>query len=267
MSAGSVPQTHTANIPGWQIRTPWLSEILEWNCSREAILGCLRSALSPLQPLAGNGPGSRPPGPFYFGTSKRYSAIKSKWIIHQRGRSLRRPYFSGCSASFFASRSTIIRSTASVVCLTLDPSIVGDRFVDPVAFCHTWVLPQGLAGSTCELSGADAAFGQSAMKNNRPAGLIVPTLDTRFQYPRSHTAATDLKPAASARWVFLLLLSGAVSCCCCLSRRCCSRSAREAENLAAHRRSHLLSRSRGILLITQKLRARPRSEASTRAGL
>ena len=96
--------------------------------------------------------------------------------------------------------------------LTLDPSIVGDRFVDPVAFCHTWVLPQGLAGSTCELSGADAAFGQSAMKNNRPAGLIVPTLDTRFQYPRSHTAATDLKPAASARWVFLLLLSGAVSC-------------------------------------------------------
>jgi hypothetical protein len=76
-----------------------------------------------------------------------------------------------------------------------------------------------------------------------------------LQYPRSHTAATDLKPATSARRGFLLLLSGAVSCCC-LSRRCCSRRARAASNLAAHRCSHLLSRSRGILLITQKLRAR-----------
>jgi hypothetical protein len=88
------------------------------------------------------------------------------------------------------------------------------------------------------------------------------------QYPRSHTAATDLKPAASARRVFLLLLSGAVSCCC-LSRRCCSRSARAASNLAAHRCSHLLSRSRGILLITGTpgFEVAPGSKVSTRAGL
>jgi hypothetical protein len=80
---------------------------------------------------------------------------------------------------------------------------------------------------------------------------------------------TDLKPADPTRRVFLLLLSGVVSCCCCLSRQCCSRSARAAENLTAHRFSHLLSRSRGILLITQKLRVRgcPRSKVSTRAGL
>src|ERR1700722_4851388 len=103
-------------------------------------------------------------------------------------------------------------------------------------------------------------FTHSTPKENQGAGL---------QYPRSHTAATDLNPAASARRIFLLLLSGAVSCCCCLSRRCCSRSARAASNLAAHRRSHLLSRSRGILLITQKLRVsgRPPSKASTRASL
>lgn len=45
-------------------------------------------------------------------------------------------------------------------------------------------------------------------------------------------------------------MSGAVSCCC-LSWRCCSRSVRAASNRAAHRCSHLLSRSRGILLITK----------------
>jgi hypothetical protein len=84
---------------------------------------------------------------------------------------------------------------------------------------------------------------------------------------RAHSAGADLKAADLTRRVFLLLSSGAVSCCC-LSRRCCFRSAREAENLAAHRCSHLLSRSRGILLITQKLRARdrPRSKASTRTS-
>jgi len=70
---------------------------------------------------------------------------------------------------------------------------------------------------------------------------------------RAHATGAGLKPADSTRWVFLLLLSGAVSCCCCccLSRRCCSWSARAAENLAAHRCSHLLSRSRGILLIAK----------------
>jgi NAD(P)-dependent dehydrogenase (short-subunit alcohol dehydrogenase family) len=67
---------------------------------------------------------------------------------------------------------------------------------------------------------------------------------------RTHTAGAGLKPADSTRRVSVLLLSGAVSCCC-PSRRCCSRSARAAENLAAHRCSHLLSRSRGIRLTTK----------------
>jgi hypothetical protein len=72
---------------------------------------------------------------------------------------------------------------------------------------------------------------------------------------RAHTACAGFRSADSTRRVFLLLLSGAVSCCCCcsccLSRRCCSRSARAAEILAAHRCSHLLSRSSGILLTTK----------------
>ena len=98
-------------------------------------------------------------------------------------------------------------------------------------------------------------MGPPGPENDKARGL---------QYPRSHTAATDLKPAASARRVSLLLLSGAVSCCC-LSRRCCCRRARAAENLAAHRCSHLLSRSRGILLISQKLRVRGRPRRPQRA--
>src|ERR1700722_18326165 len=52
-------------------------------------------------------------------------------------------------------------------------------------------------------------FTHSTPRENQGAGL---------QYPRSHAAATYLKPAASARWVFLLLVSGAGCCCCCLSR-------------------------------------------------
>ena len=61
------------------------------------------------------------------------------------------------------------------------------------------------------------------------------------------TRAGGLRADGSTRPASLLLSPGAVSCCRCLSR--CSWSA--SKNLAAHRCSNLLSRSRGIVHITK----------------
>src|ERR1700733_7272043 len=95
----------------------------------------------------------------------------------------------------------------------------------------------------------------SSVRDNGFVGPPGPGTTKRGLRSRAHTACAGFRSADSTRRVFLLLLSGAVSCCCCcsccLSRRCCSRSARAAEILAAHRCSHLLSRSSGILLTTK----------------
>jgi hypothetical protein len=59
---------------------------------------------------------------------------------------------------------------------------------------------------------------------------------------RAHTADKGLEPAASTRWVFLLLLSGPAICWLSLSGRW-FRGATDSvgrENRAAHRRSHRL---------------------------
>src|SRR5258708_18454319 len=63
----------------------------------------------------------------------------------------------------------------------------------------------------------------------------------------------DRKPADSARRAFLLLLPRAATCGDCFSNRCSwyAADAASGKNLAAHRRSNLLSRSIGILLITK----------------
>src|SRR5258705_8683226 len=60
--------------------------------------------------------------------------------------------------------------------------------------------------------------------------------------PRPHPADKGLEPAASTRWVFLLLVSGPAICWLSLSGRW-FRGATDSvgrENRAAHRRSHRL---------------------------
>jgi hypothetical protein len=75
----------------------------------------------------------------------------------------------------------------------------------------------------------------------RCCGYAADNKEARAQV-RAHTADRGLDPAASPRWVFLLLLSGPAICWLSLSGRW-FRGATDPvglENRAAHRRSHRL---------------------------
>src|ERR1700733_14982881 len=62
--------------------------------------------------------------------------------------------------------------------LTLDPLIVGDRFVDLVAFATHGCSPRNWQGAHANSQAPTAAFKQSAITKKKTPGAIVPRIRT-----------------------------------------------------------------------------------------